>query len=59
VNDYLSRAEVARLLGVSIRTLRRLHVAGALRAIPVTPAGRKLVYRRADLEAYLKAREAA
>lgn len=59
MKDYLPRAEAADLLGVSVRTLRRLTQAGALKAIPVTAAGRCIVYRRADLEAYLKAREDA
>lgn len=59
MRDYWTRQEVATMLGVSTKTLRRLHLSGALKSIPVTLAGRKQVYRRGDVEAYLKAREDA
>lgn len=59
MSDYIPRDEVARMLGISVRTLRRLTKAGALKAIPVTPAGRRIVYRRADVDAYVKRQEDA
>lgn len=59
MSDYIQRDALAKELGVTVKTLRALHEAGKLRWIPVTPGGRKVVYRRADVEAYLKAQEAA
>lgn len=59
MSDYIGRDALAKELGVTVKTLRALHASGKLTWIPVTPGGRRVVYRRADVEAYLKAQEAA
>lgn len=59
VSDYIPRAELAKALGVTVKTLRRLHESGALCWIPVTPGGRKVVYRRGDVDRYLDAQRGA
>ena len=55
-DDYLSRDEVRRMLRLSYPTLRNLELRGEL--VPVRIA-RRVLYRRADVEAALNGRRAS
>lgn len=59
MTDLITRQALAERLGVTVRTLRTMHESGVLRWIPVTPGGRKVVYRVADVERYLAQQEGA
>ena len=55
LSDYLTEEEAARELGVCTKTLKRWHALGAGPA--VTRLGRRVLYRRATLAAWLVSRE--
>ena len=56
--DYIrSRKEVAKLLGVSVRTLARIEARGELPTVRITP--RIIGYRASEIEKFLAARTAA
>jgi len=52
-NKLISIGEVAKLLGVSIDTLRRWDLAGRLQSIRSNPRGHRY-YRQSDIEQYLQ-----
>jgi predicted DNA-binding transcriptional regulator AlpA len=53
--DYLSPSELARWLGISRRTLDRLH--SLRQGPPRTAIGRKVIYRLDAVREWLRARE--
>jgi len=53
--DYIGKGEFARLLGVSPRTLDRWHAAGS--GPPRAKAGKKVLYRKTAIKAWLRAKE--
>jgi len=50
----LNQRELAELLGVNVRTLQRMRHAGELP--PTVPVGRRLRWRRGDVETWLEER---
>ena len=57
LSDYLTEDQAARELGVCTKTLRRWHALGTGPAI--TRLGRRVLYRRATVAAWLASRERA
>jgi hypothetical protein len=55
LSDYLDKNEAAAALGVCERTLDRWHVLGE--GPPRVTMGRRILYRRSSLTAWLAARE--
>jgi len=53
--ELLSITEVARLLGVSMMTLRRWDTKGILRSFRPTPSSQRR-YRRVDVERFLESK---
>lgn len=51
-SDYLTQDEVEQIIDVSRSTLHRLRKDGA---IPFVQHGRKILFRREDIDAYLEA----
>ena len=51
VKDILSKAETLQMLGITHNTLRKLTLSGKLPGVLVS---NKMLYRRVDVEAYLK-----
>jgi excisionase family DNA binding protein len=49
----LTREEVARILRCSPMTVTRLVTAGRLKTRRITPAGKKLVFKREDVATYI------
>jgi excisionase family DNA binding protein len=52
LQDYMTPSELAAQLGVCVKTLDRWRADGA--GPPVTKVGRKLLYRRASVTAWLQ-----
>ena len=50
--DYLTQKQTAELLHISPRTLERMRVEGS--PIPWTRCGRRVLYRRSDIDSYLE-----
>lgn len=57
LSDYISPEQLAGQLMVTVRTLERWRRLNE--SPPITRLGRRVVYRRSAVEAWLKTREAA
>lgn len=55
LSQFMTRAELARELGVSVVTLARWHSEG--NAPPFTKVGKRVLYRRAAVQHWLVSRE--
>lgn len=58
-NEVLTPAETARVVRTSVRTLLSQPMRDLLRPFTLTPNGRALRYRRADVEQFLADRASA